>query len=423
MKLHKPIFASLLVAGTAFVGFRMLKIEPNKAANNHNSEQADRCEDEDPVQGPHGGRLLCEGTFQAEVTIYEPPGIDPRFRVYFYEDGNPIPPAGIDLTITLARINQTDTVKFQPEGEYLAGDLDVFEPHSFDVRVVARREGKDYKWEYKSYEGRVEIAAEAAKRAAIGVETAGPATLHTKLELNGKIRTNEEETSHVRPRYAGVVKSVRKKLGDEVKRGDVLAVVESNDSLQSYDIKSEIDGTVIAKEVTLGEFVSGQKAIFTVANLGIVWADFNVYRKDFPLLRVGQKVEINGGPGVETTEATISYISPFGEENSQTMLARALVSNASGDWRPGIFVRGDVIIEVAEVPVAVRPSALQTFREWDSVFLNVGDIFEVAPVEIGRRDREWVEIKSGLKAGARYATENSYIIKADIGKSGASHCH
>lgn len=92
-------------------------------------------------------------------------------------------------------------------------------------------------------------------------------------------------------------------------------------------------------------------------------------------------------------------------------------------WRPGIFVSADVIIQAAEVPVAVKPSALQTFRDWDSVFLNVGDIFEVAPVEIGRRDSEWVEIKSGLKAGARYATENSYIIKADIGKSGASHCH
>ncbi|MBN8707932.1 MAG: efflux RND transporter periplasmic adaptor subunit [Verrucomicrobia bacterium] len=441
-KLLKPILILLLVAGAAFLGFRILKTEPPAAVDEHGhgaetakaekDEHGDHAEHggpeahgegEEPVKGPHGGRLLTEGRFQTEVTIYEPPGIEPQFRVYFYNDGKPIPPAGINLTITLTRINQTDTVKFKPEDDFLAGDLAIFEPHSFDVRVVAQQGGKDYEWEYESYEGRVEISAESVKQAAIGIETAGPAKLNTKVELNGKIRTNEEETAHVMPRYPGVVKSVKKKLGDAVKKGEVLAVVESNDSLQPYEIKAEIDGTIIAKDVTLGEFVSGQEAIFTIANLGTVWADFNVYRQDFPLLRVGQTVVLDGGPGMEKTEAKISYISPFGAENSQTMLARALVPNASGEWRPGIFVRGDVIIDAEEVPVAVKASALQTFRDWDVVFLNVGDLFEVAPVEIGRRDSEWVEIKAGLKAGAHYAAENSYIIKADIGKSGASHDH
>jgi cobalt-zinc-cadmium efflux system membrane fusion protein len=432
-KILKPILILLLIAGAAFLGFRILTTKSSTPVDEHGhameaaaadgDAHGEAGEPEEPVKGPHRGRLLSEGRFQTEVTIYEPPGVEPQFRVYFYEDGKPIPTTGIDLTITLVRINQTDTVKFKPEGDYLAGDLVVFEPHSFDVRVVARRDGKDYEWEYESYEGRVEISAESVKQAAIGIETAGPAKLNTKVELNGKIRTNEEETAHIMPRYAGIVKAVKKKLGEAVKKGEVLAVVESNDSLQPYEIKSEIDGTVIAKKVTLGEFVSGQEAIFTVANLGTVWADFNVYRQDFSLLRVGQTVVIDGGPGMEKTEAKISYISPFGAENSQTMLARALVPNASGEWRPGIFVRGEVIINAEEVPVAVKASALQTFRDWDVVFLNVGDLFEIAPVEIGRRDSEWVEIKSGLKPGARYAAENSYIIKADIGKSGASHDH
>ena len=199
--------------------------------------------------------------------------------------------------------------------------------------------------------------------------------------------------------------------------------MESNDSLRPYEVKSEIDGTIISKAVTLGEFVTGEEPIFTVANLGTVWADFNVYRQDFPQLRVGQTMVIDGGLGMERTEATISYISPFGAENSQTMLARAIVPNATGAWRPGLFVRGDVITDAEEVPVAVKADAVQTFRDWDVVFVNVGDLFEAAPIEIGRRDNEWVEIKSGLRAGTRYAAANSYIIKADIGKSGAAHDH
>jgi len=422
MKILKPILILLLVAGAAVLGFRILKIEPPAPVDEHGGH-AEHGEGGEPVKGPHGGRLLSAGHFQTEVTIHEPPGVEPQFRVYFFDDGKPLAPDGIDLTITLTRIKQTDTVKFKPEGDYLAGDVAIVEPHSFDVRVAARRDGRDYEWEYESHEGRVEISADSAQKASIVVETAGPAKLHTTVELNGKIRTNEEETAHVMPRYPGVVKAVKKKLGDAVTKGEVLAVVESNDSLQPYEIKSEIDGTVIAKDVTLGEFVSGQEAIFVIANLGTVWADFNVYRQDFPLLRVGQPVVIDGGPGMEKTEARISYISPFGAENSQTMLARALVPNASGEWRPGLFVRGDVIIDAAEVPVAVKAGALQTFRDWDVVFLNVGDLFEAVPVEIGRKDSEWVEIKSGIKPGDRYAAGNSYIIKADIGKSGASHDH
>jgi cobalt-zinc-cadmium efflux system membrane fusion protein len=52
-----------------------------------------------------------------------------------------------------------------------------------------------------------------------------------------------------------------------------------------------------------------------------------------------------------------------------------------------------------------------------------GTLFEIAILELGRRDGEWAEVLSGLDAGQQYAAENSFIIKADILKSGASHDH
>ena len=156
--------------------------------------------------------------------------------------------------------------------------------------------------------------------------------------------------THVIPRFPGVVKSVTKRLGDEVAKGEVLATVESNESLQTYDIKAELDGTVIKKDATLGEFVSGQEPIFTVTDLSTVWADFSVYRQDFALLREGQTIVIDGGPGMEKAETKISYISPFGSENSQTMLARAVLPNPKGEWRPGIFVHGKVITDKPKCP-------------------------------------------------------------------------
>lgn len=410
----------VLLTGAVFVGVKILSTKPPASAEAHGAGGE---HEEESAKGPHGGRLFGEKNFQAEVTIYEPAGLEPNFRVYFYEDGKPLDPAGIDLTLELRRINRTDTTTFEKQGPFLAGLQPAVEPHSFEVKIAARRGGKSYQWSYQSLEGRVEMTEESRKKAGIVIETAGPSKLSIKLELNGKIGPNEEQMTHVIPRFPGVIKQVRKKLGDAVAQGEVLATVESNESLKTYDLKAELAGTVIKKDATLGEFVSGQETIFTIADLSTVWADFSVYRQDFPLLREGQTVILHGGPGMEATEAKIDYISPFGAENSQTMLARAVVPNPKGQWRPGLFVHGSVITDQAEVPVAVKASAIQTFRDWDVVFIRVGELFEAVPVELGRRDEEWVEIKSGLTAGDKYAAENSFIVKADVGKSGATHDH
>jgi cobalt-zinc-cadmium efflux system membrane fusion protein len=86
-------------------------------------------------------------------------------------------------------------------------------------------------------------------------------------------------------------------------------------------------------------------------------------------------------------------------------------------------VTGEILVEEAAVPVAVKRSALQTFRDWNVVFLNDGPVFQVAPVELGREDADFAEITDGVKPGDRYAAENSFVVKADVGKSGATHDH
>ena len=202
-----------------------------------------------------------------------------------------------------------------------------------------------------------------------------------------------------------------------------MAVVESNESLQPYEVKSSIAGTVIKKDVTQGEFVKEGEAIYTVVDLGTVWVDLNVHRKDFDKLKVGETVTIFAGEGMTNATGTVSYISPFGAEDTQTMLARVELPNPQGVWRPGLFVTGEILVQEAEVPLAVKTSALQTFRDWQVVFMADGGMFEIAILELGRRDAEWAEVLSGLKPGQKYATGNSFIIKADILKSGASHDH
>jgi len=375
------------------------------------------------AKGPHGGRLLSEGDFGTEVTIFER-GVPPEFRVFFYEKSKPIDPAELKLTIELHRFGGgVDKIGFGKREDYLIGDREIVEPHSFDVKVMAEYKGKSYRWEYDSYEGRTTMTSEAVKNSGIVIETAGPAKIKTSIKVNGRVLPNEDQMTHVIPRYPGIVKKIHKRLGDAVAKEEVVAVVESNESLQSYEVKSSLAGTVIKKDVTQGEFVKEGEAIYTVADLGTVWVDLNVPRKDFDKLKIAQAVTVSAGEGMTNATGTVSYISPFGAEDTQTMLARVELPNPKGDWLPGLFVTGEIIVEETEVPVSVKASALQTFRDWDVVFMNDGSVFEIAILELGRRDSQWAEVISGLSADQKYATENSFIIKADILKSGATHDH
>lgn len=271
--------------------------------------------------------------------------------------------------------------------------------------------------------GRVELTPEQLKSSGVVVEEAGSARIKTTLKLFGKIGPNEDRLAHVLPRYPGIVKKVNKRLGEKVEKDEVLAAIESSESLQRYDVISEINGTVVEKDITLGEVVPQDKRIFVVADLSVVWVNLNVYRQDFAKMRVGQKVVIDPGIGAGRIECEITYLSPFGSDSTQTMLARADIPNPQGLLRPGLFVEGYAVIEEAEVDVAVRDGALQTMEDKTVVFVEEGNAFEARPVTIGRQGIEWVEITSGLLPGERYVSSNSFIIKADIGKAGAAHEH
>ena len=89
----------------------------------------------------------------------------------------------------------------------------------------------------------------------------------------------------------------------------------------------------------------------------------------------------------------------------------------------GSFVKADIETASFEVPLAVKKIGLQSFRDFTVVYAKVADEYEVRMLELGRSDATWIEVLGGLPAGTEYVTENSYVIKADIEKSGASHDH
>ncbi|EDY86721.1 heavy metal RND efflux membrane fusion protein,CzcB family [gamma proteobacterium HTCC5015] len=410
MQLIKPLYWILVAT--------CLAVTPLHAAENARDDDTEAQHSAPDIKGPHGGLLLTREDTSVELQIFEQ-GVPPEYRAWVTKDGKPVTDAA-ELNVELSRLGgQVDTFQFAFQGDYWLGDGVVTEPHSFDVEVTLTQAGEQYHWQWASHEGRTRIPADIAAKAGIQTTQAGPGSIERTLTTYGRLTTAPEQIARVRARFPGVITKVNVRLGDRVAKGDLLAQVESNESLKTYDLRSPIDGVVTQRQISVGE-TAGEQPLFAITDLATLWAELRVFPGQRSEVEVGQKVLLKA-EGVDQ-QAVISHLLPS-PDNAPYTLARVKVENPNGVLSPGLLLEGDIVVETIDVPLAVENRALQSFRDWSVVFIQVDNTYEIRPLELGRSDGTLTEVLGGLQAGDRYVVDNSYLIKADIEKSGASHDH
>ena len=394
---------------------------PLFAAGGHGHGHDDAAH-EQPPEGPHGGRLLESDGLNLEITIFES-GIPPEMRIYPYlADGTPISPGKLLMTVTLNRTGgQQDRINFNAEADYLLSDAEIAEPHSFEVEVNARYEGSDYHWHFESYEGRAEIAPRLLALSEIETEHAGSRTINVTNTVYGIVSKAEDQVFHVHAPYPGIVQSVEIETGDKVKKGQRLLTVLNQQTLQTYSVTSPASGEITLRPVKRGDHTD-IGTLVEVSNLSSVWIEMSMFPQDIAQISKGMPVVISDLHGEHSVESKLDYLSPQ-MTGGHIARARATIANPDGIWRPGMHVMAEVIIERVDVPLAIKRSALQSFRDMPVVFGRFGNVFEVRMVQLGRQDDDYIEVTAGLKPGTEYVTNNSYLLKAEVLKDGASHDH
>lgn len=457
---------------------------------------------EEIKKGKHRGKLFEKDNFSLELVIYEK-DVEPEFRVYAYESKKELKPSDFSVKIDLLRFGgKKQNVEFKPKEDYLLGNQEIYEPHSFDVKISANYKNKDYSWEFSSYEGRTELKPDEIKRNKIKIELPQSVNISNSTKVSGEIIINSDNLAHVVPQLSGVVLKVYKNLGDFTQKGEVIAVIKSREladskrsyiesvhhlelvkdsfireeklwkkkisseedyfikkhsyeeaqinnyvakqnlftlglskkqveslelnptqDLATYEIKAPFSGKIIEKHISIGEAVKEDSNLFIISDISTVWGSLNIYPKDINAINLDQKLNIILENVKKNVTAKVIYISPIASEKNKTIKANVLIDNSSGSWRPGSFIITELNTSFEKVPVAVKKEAIQKFRDWDVVFLNDGNKFEIQPVELGKSSGDWVEIKSGLNINQKYVSDNSFVIKADIEKSAASHDH
>lgn len=376
---------------------------------------------ESEQRGPKGGKLLSSENFDVEITIYES-GIPPEMRVYAYKNGELLKPQNLELEVQLHRLGGvTDQLTFTSEDDYLVSNQIVTEPHSYEVAVTASSSGATESWRYESFEGRAKLSDRVINKADIRVENATAQTLVFKERLFGVIAPVNDRIAHVRATYRGEVTRVLVDIGERVTAGQTLAVITNATSGTRYEVRSPLDGEVTERFINQGE-IAAEQVLFEIVDLSKVWVELSAFPENIEKLQVGQAAEVFDLHQHQRVFGEISYIAPV-MTGGHIARARVLVDNEAGHWRPGMHVQADVITDKKTVELAVNQNALQTFRGMPVVFAQYGNTFEVRMVELGQSDGDYVEVLSGLAPNTPYVIGNSYVLKADILKDGASHNH
>lgn len=257
----------------------------------------------------------------------------------------------------------------------------------------------------------------------IKVAKAGAGRIAIELEAQGVLMPIDGSSAQVTARYPGTVRALRADVGDRVESGRPLASVLSNLSLTTYPLSAPIPGVVTARRVQVGGGVAEGQVLYEIADLSRVWADLHVFGADVDSIRPGAAVTVERMYDDAQASSRIERILPGAATASQSTVARATLDNVDGLWRPGMAIIARIAVSTHEAALVVPRSALQTMEGRDVVFVRSGETYTARPVRLGRHDAWNVAVVEGVQAGEEVVVGQSYLVKADIEKSGAAHEH
>lgn len=196
-------------------------------------------------------------------------------------------------------------------------------------------------------------------------------------------------------------------------------MLQSGVTTATFDIRSDVSGSVIQKMVNVGDYIQRGQPIYEIADLSRVWVLFDVYESDMGWVKKGDKVEytVSSLPG-ETFTGTISFLDPMINSTTRVAKARLETSNSGLKLKPEMFVSGIVQAELKKTTdaVVVPKSAVMWTGQRSVVYVksvsDQGVNFQLREVTLGPSLGDSYVIGEGLEIGEEIAIHGTFSIDA-----------
>lgn len=187
-------------------------------------------------------------------------------------------------------------------------------------------------------------------------------------------------------------------------------------------LRAPVSGTVVSRQAVVGQPVSADETIATIADLSRVWFLGRVFEKDLGRVKSGAKTEVtlNAYPK-ERFNGSVEYIGRQIDPVARTVTARIPLDNHDDLLRVGLFGNARVATgEAQERPpqLVVPRSAVVEIGGKPVVFVRQADEdYELHDVVLGEAALGKVEVLNGLRDGEQVVVEGTFTLKSIALKS------
>src|SRR5690606_4939174 len=177
-------------------------------------------------------------------------------------------------------------------------------------------------------------------------------------------------------------------------------------------------GTVTEILVAQGDYIKQGQALFKIANLNTVWANFDVYENQIEQFKIGQEVKVstNAYPDKEF-KGTVDFINPVLNTKTRTVDLRVVLNNKDAIFKPGMFVTAKIegnITNSNEV-LTIPASAVLWTGERSVVYVKPNHdrpVFEIRNITLGNKTGDAYQVLQGLDRGEEIVTNGTFTVDA-----------
>ncbi len=201
--------------------------------------------------------------------------------------------------------------------------------------------------------------------------------------------------------------------------GDIQDITEDKVS-SLFILSAPFDGVVIEKNVAIGELKDAFSPIVTISDLTNLWVWFDIYEKDIPIVKPGNKVMISvASYPDEQFKGLVTYIGATVDEKTRTVKVRAEVDNYHEKLKPGMFAKVLLLqqSEKTNSSPLVPGEAVQSDGQQHFVFVPIREgLFVRRDVVLGAQVNNHVKVMSGLDKNDRVVVKGGFLLKSEIMK-------
>jgi RND family efflux transporter MFP subunit len=212
------------------------------------------------------------------------------------------------------------------------------------------------------------------------------------------------------PQVGGRITELRFRVGDNVRRGDIVAYIDPSRPGDVYSVNpvvSTISGTILLAPYSIGDQISTSSAIFTAGDLSAIVVETFIPERFSTSMRPGLSAAavFEAMPG-ESFPMEISEVAPVLETASRTLRIRLSFKGAQDSRiRAGMFATVSLVTASRKnVPVIPRTALINTYGEWVVFTIDEQNTAHRRVVEIGLESEDTVEITRGLSINERVVT-------------------